>query len=170
MTTTTTTQAPTNGKLETQTCGRCAGSGRFSYCAQYGNRCFRCGGSGVVYTKRGAAARAHLEALRSKLARDLVVGDVILSEGFTAGSFSQAPKWCKVLSVEASAVSLPSVGFDAGRTLVVTCDVLRWELPATTVVRVRQTREAMLATLAQALEFQATLTMQGKPRVRRGAR
>lgn len=40
--------------LETETCGRCGGSGRHSYCQMHGDRCFRCGGRGRTLTKRGA--------------------------------------------------------------------------------------------------------------------
>lgn len=33
------------------TCGRCGGTGSFSYCQQYGTTCFGCGGSGKVAQK-----------------------------------------------------------------------------------------------------------------------
>ncbi|VVB52868.1 Uncharacterised protein [uncultured archaeon] len=42
--------------FETETCGRCGGSGRHSYCQMYGDTCFGCSGSGKRYSKRGQAA------------------------------------------------------------------------------------------------------------------
>ena len=53
-------QAPS---FETETCSRCAGSGNYSYCPGYGNRCFKCSGKGRVYSKRGHAALDFQQAL-----------------------------------------------------------------------------------------------------------
>ncbi len=36
------------------TCGRCLGSGHYSYCQTHGTRCFGCGGVGVVAPKTDA--------------------------------------------------------------------------------------------------------------------
>ena len=75
---------PADGRLtlETQTCSRCGGSGRYSYCQTMNGRygpytCFKCLGAGVVYTKRGAAARELLRVAFSKPAEDLKPGDVV---------------------------------------------------------------------------------------------
>lgn len=57
--------APRAG-LETVTCSRCCGSGNYSWCQRYGTTCFKCGGRKAVLTKRGAAAAALLDRLRSK--------------------------------------------------------------------------------------------------------
>lgn len=46
--------------FETQTCGRCGGSGRYSI-----GQCFGCGGSGTKYTRRGLAALRFFEELSS---------------------------------------------------------------------------------------------------------
>jgi hypothetical protein len=50
--------------FETQTCGRCGGSGHYSYCQSWGTTCFGCSGKGIVYSKRGEAALQYGRTLR----------------------------------------------------------------------------------------------------------
>lgn len=73
--------------FEYATCGRCAGSGSYSYCSMYGSVCFGCGGRGIKLTKRGSAANAFFNALRSRKAADFKAGDLIFVDfspvGFT---------------------------------------------------------------------------------------
>lgn len=69
--------------FETETCSRCHGSGKYSYCQMYADRCFKCKGNKVVLTKRGAAARAYLEDISSIDASLVVVGDKIATTGIT---------------------------------------------------------------------------------------
>ena len=70
-----TTTAPNlTEAFETETCGRCGGSGNYSYCPGYGTRCFKCGGKGKVYSKRGAAALAYGRELRTVPANEVQVG------------------------------------------------------------------------------------------------
>ncbi len=64
-------------QLERETCSRCGGSGHYSYCQRYGTRCFKCGGKGVVLSKRGAVAKAYLTRLRSRPACELKPGDKV---------------------------------------------------------------------------------------------
>ena len=49
-----------------ESCGRCGGSGRYSYCQMYGDKCFGCSGHGMKAAKLTkitlAAARAKVEA------------------------------------------------------------------------------------------------------------
>ena len=49
---------PEQSTFEAETCGRCGGSGNYSFNQIDGTRCYGCGGSGIKLTKRGAAARA----------------------------------------------------------------------------------------------------------------
>lgn len=70
----------TKTPFETKTCGRCGGCGTYSYCQRYGRTCFGCGGSGVVLSKRGAAAKAFFDALRTVPTGRLVPGDVIFDQ------------------------------------------------------------------------------------------
>lgn len=76
------------GKLktsfETETCSRCHGSGRYSYCQDYGDKCFKCAGVGEVLSKRGAAASAYYRELCMVPISTLKVGDRVLMEGITA--------------------------------------------------------------------------------------
>ncbi len=46
------------GKLALKTCGRCGGSGRFSYNQMDGDKCYGCGGSGKVLPSTGEALKA----------------------------------------------------------------------------------------------------------------
>lgn len=72
-------------KFETETCSRCQGSGRYSFCQEYGDRCFKCAGSGLVLTKRGMVARAYFEALCTKPVSSIKIGDRISVTSFTNG-------------------------------------------------------------------------------------
>ena len=61
-------------------CGRCGGSGRYSFNMMDGDRCYGCGGSGKVYTKDGAKAYdIFLKSLQIPL-DELKVGDQVLVE------------------------------------------------------------------------------------------
>lgn len=74
-----------NTNFETQVCSRCNGSGSYSYCQDYGSKCFKCAGSGKTLTKRGAAARAYLDTLCTKPATEIRVNDRVLAHGVTNG-------------------------------------------------------------------------------------
>ena len=65
-------------EYEKETCGRCGGSGHFSYNQITGTRCFGCEGSGERYTKRGAAALKFAQSLADRTVADVKVGDVVL--------------------------------------------------------------------------------------------
>jgi len=165
---------PKPSGLEIETCSRCAGSGKHSYCQMYGSTCFKCGGSGRTYTKRGAAAAAKLTDLRSKPASELVPGDTVLMRGFSCGSVSSPSKWCKVAALE-DATGSARYKDAAGEWVTPTQIRIVFEPGAgysastsdpATMYRVRQGAAALEATLAEALEYQATLTKTGKPRKR----
>lgn len=71
--------------FETETCSRCNGSGKYSFCERYLDRCFKCAGSGVTYSKRGAAARAFYEQLCTIPASQVKIGDRVAASGVTRG-------------------------------------------------------------------------------------
>lgn len=71
--------------FEIETCSRCHGGGKYSYCRMYGDRCFKCAGSGAVYTKRGAAARNFFEKLCTKKASEITIGEHIRVTNITHG-------------------------------------------------------------------------------------
>jgi len=52
-----------NTIFEKEVCGRCGGTGKYSYCQVHGTKCFGCAGAGEIVTKRGFAARAHFRVL-----------------------------------------------------------------------------------------------------------
>lgn len=62
-------------------CGRCGGSGQYSWNAKTGTRCFGCEGKGVTYTPAVLAVRnaytAALTAFRKPEAHELAAGDVV---------------------------------------------------------------------------------------------
>jgi DnaJ-class molecular chaperone len=66
--------------FETETCSRCAGTGHHSYCPMWGTVCFKCRGTGKVYTKRGQAAVAYFKQIRSKPLKEFKVGELIWME------------------------------------------------------------------------------------------
>lgn len=73
-------------KFDTTECGRCGGSGRYSYSQTNGSVCFGCKGSGKKYTDKGSCARA---AYRSQLmdylgvtADSLIPGNIVSSRAW----------------------------------------------------------------------------------------
>jgi len=66
--------------FETATCGRCAGSGHYSFNMMHGTICYGCGGSGIKLTKKGAAAKAAWIAAYRKTVRisEIVAGDKVM--------------------------------------------------------------------------------------------
>lgn len=71
--------------FETETCSRCQGSGKYSFCERYRDVCFKCHGNKVTLTKRGLAASNYLKKLCTKLASELKIGDRIASDRMTDG-------------------------------------------------------------------------------------
>src|SRR3954467_5827038 len=66
--------------FETEPCGRCGGSGHYSWNALTGSRCFGCEGSGTRLTRSGKAARQRFEDALTEgavPARELVAGDIV---------------------------------------------------------------------------------------------
>ena len=166
-------------KFDRKVCGRCAGSGKFSWCQTHGSVCFDCHGTGTVYTKRGAAAAAFYRASLEKVATDIVVGDVILLRGFSCGSFAQASQWVKVVSVSRDSSSAWSTAPDGTRTyheqVLLACEQVKdpskkssLGLNLTSRERVAQSKEQVRVKREAALDYQDTLTKQGTPRASRG--
>lgn len=69
---------PDQTLFESESCGRCGGSGKYSFNLMHGDRCYGCGGSGVTLTKRGKAASAHLQELLKRPASEIRVGDNVM--------------------------------------------------------------------------------------------
>ena len=62
---------------ETECCTRCSGGGHYSYNQITGTICFKCGGSGLQYTKRGKATQQFAESIMAVLGSDIKVCDII---------------------------------------------------------------------------------------------
>lgn len=67
----------TTSKLESQTCGRCHGTGQYSFNYMDGSRCYGCNGKGWRLTKRGAVITQELRASRTIAYSDMMPGMII---------------------------------------------------------------------------------------------
>lgn len=71
--------------FETETCGRCGGSGSYSYNAFDGTRCYGCAGRGWRLSKRGKAAQAwHYQRLETPVGQINVGDQLIVDVGITS--------------------------------------------------------------------------------------
>lgn len=142
--------------FETETCGRCGGSGNYSYCSMHGTRCFGCGGSGIRYTKRGRATKAFFEAKLRVPVSELKVGDLMWYDDFFAGK----AYFAKIVSIEPDTLN-------AGRVIVTTehKDGKKGGLHCGPehVVRKGWSAEVKAAALAEAKAYGETLGKNGKP-------
>lgn len=131
---------------DTQTCGRCSGSGSYSYNQIHGSVCYGCGGGKVVLTKAGNAARAAVEAKRDELygkpARAVVAGDRVWLEA----AFIRA-KWYTVTESKGDTCNVGQ-----NRHNLIVAGVVNFGTFADTTIRV-WTAEAAAAVL----EFARTL-------------
>lgn len=151
--------------FEHKTCGRCGGSGNYSYCQMHGTTCFKCGGTGLELTRRGYAAQAHYRALLSVTLGDLSLGDVVLFEDIGRSY------WIKINEIRRG---------NESRTIELNGDRMAgwlevggvsfsgktggWVAPAASKVRKKHPAEVLQAARAAALAFEATLTKAGTPR------
>lgn len=146
MTTLQTPNADLTADFETKSCPRCGGCGRYSFNPMTLDRCFKCGGAGVVFTARGRAAYDFWRNLRMTKAQDLQVGDKIWDAGISKG------QWRTVTGIEVS-----------GSEVEVQTQRMTFR-GFGEFVRMSRTDEESQAKKAQALAYQQTLTKAGKPR------
>lgn len=146
--------------FEITTCGRCGGSGSYSFCTMHGSTCFGCGGSGKVFTKRGYAAKAHLKALRQRAVADLQVGDWLWDD-----TFGYKPKWLPITEIKQDTHSthiIDGIALPPGKTVYTRRGGFGGLQPTNMVTSVRGEEERK-ATLAAAIAYQGTLGKNGKP-------
>ena len=67
--------------FESKVCGRCGGTGNYSYNQKDGTRCFGCAGTGEKLTKRGQAAQTHYIDKLVISVNDLEVGMRVIDNG-----------------------------------------------------------------------------------------
>lgn len=84
-------------------CGRCGGSGRFSYNPIDGDRCYGCSGTGVAFANRAVGViavelRTASKAVKRPVIQDLAVGDQVLAS-FSDRSV-KGDKWVEVVALE----------------------------------------------------------------------
>lgn len=142
--------------FEHKTCGRCGGSGKYSFNMMHGSTCYGCNGRGQKLTRRGHMAQEYFTSLLSKRAADVVVGEKYYAPGFAAGSFSLPSKWCKIESIGA--------GEQMGQpTVILTGDTQVFHASPDTILRIAADAPTKQAAIAKALAYQATLSATGKP-------
>jgi hypothetical protein len=118
----------------------------------WGTRCFKCGGAGKIYTKRGAQAKALLTSLLSKTAAEIQPGMQYLDSNPVTGK----SQWITVTAVsvrEDGSINVESKG-------------MNHVMFPNNVVRIAHTAEQKQDAMRKALEFQATLTKSGTVRVK----
>lgn len=148
--------------FETQTCSRCGGSGSYSYCQMYGSRCFKCGGAGKVYTKRGRIAyNLYMESLKVP-AGSLKIDDLLYCENV----FANKAHFSKIVSIEPNGVTDPQYS-NCGYLSITTASNNGLQCPANYMVRKGWDAESKAAFRSFALAYQDTLTKTGT--VRKGA-
>lgn len=143
-------------KLESETCGRCGGSGKHSFNLRDGDVCYGCGGRGWRYTKRGQAAAHYLDLLRSVPASTLAVGDLIRVDSVTYGG-SPYSYFARVVALSWD---------DQGHIHISTGGTEHSVLITGPEMRIRKgwSGEEKRSQLQKAIDYQATLTMKGIPR------
>lgn len=155
--------------FEKETCGRCGGSGHYSYNAFNGTTCFGCGGRKERLTKRGQAASVfYVESCRIPYA-EVVVGDTVSFAGITLGGTPFARKG-KVERIEHGVQKYKSGNDTEWREAPFIC---LWRTTPSGqegtsgspdhMIRKYWPQEVNDAKIAAALEYQATLTKMGKP-------
>lgn len=142
--------------FESAPCGRCGGSGSYSWNAMHGSVCFGCGGRGERLTKRGAAAQEFFTASASKPADQFKVGDLIrLSVPTLGGAVFNAFERVTAVEIEGDRVRIDSERKGQKATLTTF---------RSSVYRAGLSAERKAELIAAALAYQATLNKLGKPK------
>ena len=146
---------PDQSLFEAKFCGRCGGSGKFSFNSMDGDRCYGCHGSGIQLTARGKAAKAHLISLQQIAVSDLQVGMFIFD--------SEVGKFLPILEIGAEPCGWVVVGGERIPLIGIGTRRYTLGLTSTSVVRAVRSDEERRAKEAEALVYESTLTKQGKP-------
>lgn len=168
--------------FERVTCGRCGGSGHYSYCQSYGTTCFGCAGSGKKLTKRGAAAAQFMTDLLSKPGSELKVGDKIKECSVTNGG-TLFTAWFTIVSIEPlTAENAHCYQLGPNNEKIIPANHLKIELnnpklgglstssEASKMYRFAHNAAFKTEALNKALDYQDTLTRLGTVRKIRGAK
>jgi hypothetical protein len=143
--------------FESTTCGRCGGSGHYSYNQINGSTCFGCGGSGLALTKRGRAAQASLIESQLRPASENAVGEFVWYDAYP---FGRTRGWCKVEAIRPDTLNPGHLYLDLSRGGV---KVVTYGYPGAARIRSIRDEAHRAATVAAALALQASLNKAGKP-------
>lgn len=147
--------------FEHRPCGRCGGSGHYSYCPGHGTRCFGCGGSGITYTTRGARAAAYLEKLLTVTTAQLEVGRKVRYTSVTIGGGAVYTTWATVESVTQREDYPDTYHVVVAERNGDKCTI---SASADTEWRIMPKQHEFDSANADALAYQNTLTKTGTPR------
>lgn len=157
--------------FEKQTCTRCGGSGKFSWNAKDGDRCFGCGGSGETLTKRGAAAAKFYRESVTVPVTQIQVGDLIAETAVTMGGgvYSTKVRVVELIAEHENGYSVVNgekvpnvyIGFVAETAKG---EKIRSYVFKDTTVRKYFPKEENDQKISAALAYQETLTQAGTPR------
>ena len=139
--------------FENEVCGRCGGTGEYSFNQMDGTMCYGCHGKGAKLTKRGQAAQAYYTAMRQIPAGMLKTGDRFWDSG-----------WRTVISCDLAADERNNYRTHTLDINTPNCIYGGWGLNQMVTVSCSKEQAASYRKLA--LEHQATLTKAGKPRKR----
>lgn len=127
----------------------------------HGDRCYGCGGAGMKYTKRGAAAATYLQSLRMVRADSLKPGDKIRL------ALVHGAKWCRVEAVTIGEARAQGCYRGDGRyaQVKIECEskLTAYETPEA-LMQKAFTKEESSEQFAKAIAYQATLTKAGQER------
>ena len=148
--------------FESEPCSRCGGTGRYSYCQMYGTMCFKCSGRKRLLTTRGKAAYAYYVAsLPTKRLNEIAVGDLVAIR--PTERYRVAEVWVET----GSGCVDPATG-KVRPHIAIRSEKLGSYHFATLdeVVTIWPSWEVRKQLWLAAMDYQATLTKQGKPRKR----
>ena len=155
-----------NTQFESKECSRCGGSGHFSFNLMHGTMCYGCHGTGVQYTKRGLAAKEYFRNLMMVPVEELQVGQAI--QMFIHDKFFK-PITLLELDEEYNLFKKGLSGYSVGHEK----DMLYYvqvqggsgrSVYPGTKFRIYQTDEEKKIKFQEALRYQETLGVNGKPK------
>lgn len=146
-------------RFERETCSRCGGSGQYSYCEMYGTVCFKCHGKREVLTKRAAVAHQWMKEQNLIPASEVQIGMRVKALGMTI-TVREIGEGCQSWSV------VDGVQIENPRHIALKGQEHGMQVTPDTMVQVIKSQEDQAALLARAIEYQNSLTKEGKPRKR----
>jgi hypothetical protein len=153
--------ASSTTKLETEICSRCLGTGSYSWCPQYGSKCFRCAGRKRTLTDRGEAALNWMRAFNIVPATLLAPGMILLADLCSHnGPYSQYIIIGEIALD--SATGIYTVSQQNGEIKV------RYNVTGTATIK--HSPEYSQYIIGLAVKYQETLTKKGKVRKRAHAK